>query len=115
MKIKHFLYNSFIIENLINASFHQTSTENEQELDPFFVQIFKYPTTTYSYLNRYFFYTTTVTSSKAFNTKATYEWNYKGYVIKNDENTFANYAEYHFACSRVMNYTKYFYPKYAVE
>ena len=107
--------NSFIIKNLINASFQQTSTENEQELNPFFTQIFKYPTLTYSYFKRYRFYTTLVHSSKVFNTSAVYEWNYKGSVIKNDENTFANYAEYSFSCSRAMNYNKYFHPKYPLE
>ena len=56
-----------------------------------------------------------MTSSKAFNTSVAYEWNYKGHVIKNDENTFANYAEYRFECSQAMNYTKYFYPKYPVK
>ena len=105
---------SFVIENIIRGDFDTPSKEVEQALDPFFVQIFKYPTLTYSYFRRYLFYTTTVTWSKAYPTAGTYEWNYKGNVLRNDENTVANYAEYHFGCSRVMNHTKYFYPKYTI-
>ncbi len=107
--------NSFIIDNIINARFHQTSTENGQELNPFFKQIFKYPTATYSFFKTYVFYTTKVLTSQAFATSADYEWNYKGQVIKNDENTFANYSEYNYTTSRAMYYKKYFYPKYPVE
>ncbi len=107
--------NSYTIKNIINASFTNTSTENEQELDPFFAQLFKYPTVTYSYFRRYVFYTTKVASSKVFNTSATYKWNYKGHVITNDSNTVTNYAEYRFETSRAMHYKKYFYPKYPVE
>jgi hypothetical protein len=107
--------NSYHIKNIINASFTNTSAENEQDLDPFFVQLFKYPTATYSYFRTYVFYTTKVTSSKVFNTSSTYKWNYKGHVITNDNNTIANYAEYRFETSRAMYYTKYFYPKYPVE
>jgi hypothetical protein len=36
-------------------------------------------------------------------------------VIKNDENTFANYSEYRFTVSQAMRYKAYFHPTYAVE
>jgi len=104
--------NSFIIEDLLSATFYHTSTESRQELDPFFAQIFKKPTLTFSYFRQIDFYTTSVNSTKVFDTSAVYEWNYKGSVIKNDENTFANYSEYSFTTSRAMSYKKYFHPKY---
>jgi len=106
---------SFIISDILKASFQQTSRESGQELDPFFAQIFKKPTVTVSYFNQTFFYTTTVHPTKVFNTSAVYEWNYKGAVIKNNENSFANYCEYSFTTSRAMGFKKYFYPKYPVK
>ena len=44
-----------------------------------------------------------------------YEWRYKGSVIKNNEDTFANYCEYCFTTSQAMGYEAYFHPTYSVE
>jgi hypothetical protein len=51
----------------------------------------------------------------ALDTSGVYKWYYKGCVIKNNENTFANYSEYRFTVSQAMRYKKYFHPTYSVE
>jgi len=106
---------SFIIKDILDASFEKDSTDSTRELDPFFIQIFENPTVTVSYLNRTFFYTTKVYPAKVLDTSHTYEWRYKGSVIKSNENTFASYAEYNFTTSQAMRYKAYFYPKYPVK
>jgi hypothetical protein len=106
---------SYLSKGIIDASFTQTSTENKDELDPFFAQIFKKPTLTISYLNQTRFYKALLYPTKVVDASAAYEWNYKGSVIKNDENTFANYCEYSFSTSRSMSYKKYFNPTYPVD
>jgi len=106
---------SFIIKDILDASFEKTSTDSTRELDPFFIQIFENPTVTVSYLNRTFFYTTKVYPAKVLDTSHVYEWHYKGSVIKSNENSFANYAEYNFTTSQAMRYKAYFYPKYPVK
>jgi hypothetical protein len=99
------------IKDIIFASFPQTSTKGRQELDPFFVQTFKNPTVTVSYLNQTYFYTTRVFSlTKVLDTSPVYEWNYKGSVIKNNQNTFGNYSEFTFTISKSMRYRAYFHP-----
>ena len=71
----------------------------------------KYPTVTVSFLNRTYFYTTRVFSlTKVIDTSPVYEWNYKGSVIKNNENTFGNYSEFTFTISKSMRYKAYFHP-----
>jgi len=104
--------NSFVIPDILSASFHKTSTESKQELDPFFAQIFKKPTVTVSYFKRAVLYTASVHPTKVLDVSAVYEWNYKGAVIKNNEHSFANYCEYNFTTSWAMRYKKYFHPKY---
>ncbi len=107
---------SFGIKNILSASFPENSMEEVEELDPFFAQIFKKPTITYSYFQRTDFYTTQVyMENKVYKTSADIEWNYKGKVIKSDEHTFCNFAEYRFTCSQAMGYKKYFHPKYPVD
>jgi len=70
---------------------------------------------TISYLNQTRFYKALLYPTKVVDASAAYEWNYKGSVIKNDENTFANYCEYSFSTSRSMSYKKYFNPTYPVD
>ena len=106
---------SYAIKGILDASFQQTSTDNRQELDPFFAQMFKNPLATISYIGRTYFYKQEVYTDKVFDTSHDYEWCYKGSVIKKDENTFANYSEYSFTVSQAMPYEKYFYPTYPVE
>ena len=106
---------SYIIKGIIEAKFQQISKNERQELEPFFVQTFNNPTLTISYVNRTNFYTTKVYPTKILDASPEYEWNYKGSVIKSNENTFAHYSEYSFTVSRAMSYKKYFYPKYPVE
>jgi hypothetical protein len=99
----------YTIRDIIHVSFPQTSKSSRQELDPFFVQTFKNPTVTVSYLNQTYFYNTKVFSiTKVLDTSPVYEWNYKGSVIKNNENTFGNYAEFTFTISKSMRYKAYF-------
>jgi len=99
------------IKDIIYASFQQTSKRSSQELDPFFVQTFKNPTVTVSYLNQTYFYTTKVFSlTKVLDTSPVYEWNYKGSVIKNNKNTFGNYSQFTFTISKSMRYKTYFHP-----
>jgi len=106
---------SFVIKDIVDASFEKTSTVSSQELNPFFVQMFENPTVTVSYLNRTYFYTTKAHPTNVFDTSPVYEWQYKGAVIKNNEDTFANYSEYRFTTSQAMRYEAYFHPTYSVE
>ena len=100
------------VRDIIYASFVYTSTESSQELDPFFVQTFKNPTVTFSCLNQTYFYTTKVFSfTKVVETSPVYEWKHKGSVIKNNKNTFGNYAEFIFTISKSMRYKAYFHPR----
>lgn len=102
---------NYIVKDIINASFHITSKTNRKELDPFFVQTFKNPTVTVSYLNQTYFYHTNVFSiTKVIDTSPVYEWYYKGSVIRNNEYTFGNYSEFTFTLSKVMRYNTYFHP-----
>lgn len=101
----------YTIKDIINVSFPQTSKNSRKELDPFFVQTFKNPTLTVSYLNQAYFYNTKVFSlTKVLDTSPVYEWNYKGSVIKNNENTFGHYSEFTFTISKSMRYKAYFHP-----
>ena len=106
---------SFIIKDILDVSFNKTSANSSQELDPFFTQTFKNPTVTVSYLNRTYFYTTKVYPTRVLDASPVYKWYYKGSVIKNNENTFANYSEYCFTTSPAMRYKAYFHPTYSVE
>jgi hypothetical protein len=105
---------SFFIEDILDASFEKGQENGGQELDPFFAQVLGNPTVTVSYFRRTNFYTTTAYPTKVLDASAEIEWNYKGSVIKNNEHTFANYAEYHFTTSQAMRYDGYFHPKYPV-
>ncbi len=101
---------SWVIPNILDASFKQTSHESSEELDPFFAQAFINPTVSFSYFNRYRFYTQTVYPKKVLDASSDNEWRYKNSVIKSDDNTFANYSEYDFTVSQVMSYEGYFHP-----
>ncbi len=99
------------IKDTVYADFRRTSTDNRHELDPFFVQTFENPTVTVSFLKQTYFYTTRVFSiTKVLDTSPVYEWNYKGSVIKNNENTFGHYSEFIFTISKSMRYKAYFHP-----
>jgi len=106
---------SFVIKGILDAHFEKSPTENLKELDPFFAQTFSNPTVTASYFNQIWFYTTKAHATKVLEASAEFEWRYKGSEIKNNEETFANYAEYHFTTSQAMRYDKYFHPNYPVE
>jgi len=106
---------SFILKDIISASFQMTSIESRQELDPFFTQIFSKPTVTVSYFKQIDFYTVSVHPTKVLDASAVYKWNIHGAVITNNESTFATYCEYSFTTSWAMRYKKYFYPKYSVK
>jgi len=106
---------SFFIEDILDVSFQQASTDGSQELDPFFTQTIQNPTLTVSYLNRTSFYTTRVYPTKVLDASSVYKWYYKGSVIKSNEDTFANYSEYCFTTSQAMRYKAYFHPAYSVE
>jgi hypothetical protein len=101
---------SFVIKDILDVSFQQTSTNSSQELDPFFTQTIENPTVTVSYLNQTYFYTTRVYPERVLDASPVYEWSYKGSVIKSNEDTFANYSEYCFTTSQAMRYEKYFHP-----
>ena len=97
-------------------NFQQASTQSSQRLDPFFVQTFEVPAVTISYINRTYFYMAKVFPKKVLDTSHAYEWDYKGSVIKNNEDTFACYCEYKFTTSQAMGFEKYFHPAtYVVE
>ena len=106
---------AFMLKDILNASFQQTSPERKPELDPFFTQILEKPTVTVSYFKQTVFYTTSVYPAKVLDASAVYKWNYQGAAITNDENTFASYCEYSFTTSWAMRYKKYFYPEYPVK
>ena len=107
---------SFNIKNILSASFPDDAMQEVDEVDPFITQIFTKPTLTYSYFHKTDFYTTQVfDAKKAYKASADFAWSYKGIVIKSDEHTFCNFAEYSFTVSRAMSYKKYFYPKYPVD
>jgi hypothetical protein len=109
-------YCSFGIENTLSASFPEDAMEEVDEVDPFFVQIFTKPTLTYSYFLQTDFYTTQVFDYKDVRkASADIQWNYKGTVIKSDEHTFCNLAEYSFTVSQALSYKKYFHPEYPVD
>jgi len=102
---------SFNIPNILSASFPDDSMEEAEEVDPFFAQIITKPTLTYSYFHKTDFYTTRVFDfKKVCKASADIAWNYKGTVIKSDEYTFCNFAEYSFTVSQAMSYKKYFHP-----
>ncbi|MCP5066479.1 MAG: hypothetical protein GY946_07920 [bacterium] len=105
----------FAIKGILNARFEKEPAGDNQELDSFFTQMFENPTTTVSYLNRTFFYTTKAHPTKVLNASSEFEWRYKGTVIKNRPDTVANYSEYHFTTSQAMSYDAYFHPAYSVE
>ena len=96
-------------------SFSKDPTNSGRELDPFFVQTFVNPAVTIAYLGKTYFYSTTVTPSRVLDTSHEFEWRYKDSVIKNGEDTFANYCEYVFTTSQAMRYEAYFHPSYSVE
>jgi hypothetical protein len=106
---------SFAIKGILDAKFQKSPSEDLKELDPFFTQTFLNPTVTVSYLNQAWFYTTKAHTTKVLEASAEFEWSYKGSVIKNNEKTFANYAEYHFTTSQAMRFDAYFHPSYSVE
>lgn len=106
---------SFFIEDILDVSFEQASTDTRPDLDPFFTQTFDNPTVTLSYINRIYFYTTRVHPKKVIDASPDYAWNYKGTVIKNNEATFAHYSEYSFTTSQAMRYGKYFHPTYPLK
>jgi hypothetical protein len=101
---------SFVIDGTLDVNFERSGAGDSRELDPFFVQTFDNPTVTVSYLGGTYFYTTSVNPAKVLDTSHAYEWNYKGTVIKNNEDTFANYTEYTFTTSQAMRYDAYFHP-----
>ncbi|MCP4006419.1 MAG: hypothetical protein GY725_19745 [bacterium] len=105
---------SFIIKDVLDVSFEKTSLNSSKELDPFFAQTIDNPTVTVSYLNQTYFYTTKVHPTKVLDTTPVFEWRYKGSVIKNNADTFANYSEYHFTTSQAMRFKAYFHPTYTV-
>jgi hypothetical protein len=106
---------SFFIKDTLDVSFSKDSAGGSRELDPFFVKTFRNPAVTIAYLGQTYFYSTTVTPSKVLNTSHEFEWRYKGSVIKNSEDTFANYCEYVFTTSQAMRYDAYFHPTYSLE
>ncbi len=101
---------SYNIKGVLEASFQKDTTSSRKELDPFFTQMFEVPTLTVSYFNKTCFYTAKLSTTKVLDTSAVFEWNYKGSVIKNNENTFANYSEYNFTISQAMRFEDYFHP-----
>ncbi len=103
------------IKNILDVNCQYSATASDRELDPFFLQIFENPTVTVSYLGQTKFYTTKIYPKRVFDTSYTYEWNYKGSVIKNNENTFASYVEISWTTSHAMRYKAYFHPSYALE
>jgi len=106
---------SFSIEGILDAHFEKAPADGNKELDPFFARTLGNPTVTVSYLKRTYFYTTKVHPTKVLDASPEFEWRFKGSVIKNDEHTFANYAEYHFTTSQAMRYDAYFHPTYSLE
>ena len=99
---------TFNLEAIIRAKFEYSNTDNRQDLDPFFTQIFEKPTVTVSYINVTKFYAAAVHPANVQEVSAEYEWNYQGVRITNDEHTVAQYCEYEFTTSWAMRYKKYF-------
>jgi hypothetical protein len=54
-------------------------------------------------------------TENVYRASADIEWSYKETMVKSDEHTFCNLAEYTFTCSQAMNYDRYFHPSYPVE
>jgi len=106
---------SFAIKDILNVKFQKDASSAGRELDPCFVQTFAVPAVTVSYLGQTWFYTTTVTPTKVLDTSHEFEWRYKGCVIQNGPDTFANYAEYRFTTSQAMRYDAYFHPSYSLK
>lgn len=106
---------SFVIKDTLDVSFSRSATNPPRELDPLFIQTFENPTVTVSYIGKTYFYTTDVFPEKVLDTSHDYEWRYKGSVIKNNEDTFANYCEYRFTTSQAMRYEAYFHPTYSLK
>jgi len=106
--------NYYIIKDFLNVSCHKTTTESSTELDPFFDKIFKVPMLTYSYFKKVNFHSVYLSAKKVIDTSTIYSWNYKGNVIKNNENTFSCYNETRWSLSRAISYEKYFHPTYPV-
>ena len=106
---------SFVIKDVLNASFQRHPDDERAQLDPFFSQMLLNPTVTLSYLNRVLFYTTKARATKVLGASARVQWKFKGATIEDNEDTFANYAEYAFTTSQAMRYDAYFHPKYAIE
>ena len=102
---------NYIVKDIIIMDFRRTSNKHKNELDPFFVQTFEKPTVTVSYLNQdYFYHTNVFDITRVLDTSPVYEWNYKGSMIRNNENTFGNYSEFTFTISKSMRYKAYFHP-----
>jgi hypothetical protein len=106
---------SFVINNVLDAKFEKAPADSSREIDPFFKLTLENPTATISYFGQAYFYTTRAHPTKVLDTSAVFEWRYKGSVIKNSEDTFANYSEYHFTTSQAMRYDAYFHPAYTVK
>jgi hypothetical protein len=106
---------AFKIKDTLDVSFSKDPAGTEREIDPFFVQTFKNPAATISYIGKTYFYSTTVTPTKVLNTSHEVVWNYKGTTIKNSEHTSANYTEYEFTTSQAMGYDAYFHPSYPLK
>ena len=105
---------SFVIEGILDARFEKAQADATRELDPFFTRTLGNPTVTVSRLRRTRFYTTKVYPTTVLDTSAAFEWHYEGSAITDNDDTFANYAEYRFTTSQAMGYDAYFHPKYAV-
>jgi hypothetical protein len=106
---------SFVIKSTLDVNFQKGPEDATRELDPLFTEIFENPAVTVSYFGKTYFYTTNVFPSKVLDTTHEYEWCYKGSVIKNSEDTIANYTEYRFTTSQAMRYDAYFHPSYSVK
>ena len=106
------LSESFFIKNILNVNFTDISTENKNELDFFFKQIFKFPAITRSYFNRIRFYQNNVYTSKVVDASSQFKWKYKEVIIQNDEKPLSCYAEYNFTTSQAMSYNSFFHPKH---
>jgi hypothetical protein len=109
------LSESFFIENILDVRFTDISTNNKNEPDHFFKQIFNFPAVTRSYFKRIHFYQNNVYTSKVVNASAQYKWKYKEVNIQNNEKTLSCYAEYRFTTSQAMSFNKFFHPQYKIE
>ena len=109
------LSESFFIKNILDVQFTDISTDNTNELNHFFKQVFHFPVVTRSYFNRIRFYQTRVYTSKVVDASAQYEWKYKQVKIQNKDKILACYSEYRFTTSQAMSFNAYFHPKYKIE